>query len=556
MKRRDSLSNNNHARRNSVVEERLSSATIRRLSWRRKAFQRNINPFEQLNETTTLNVNGNKQDNELKSRHLVPAGRTFSFHNDRTRLITKWLIKNKLFYEKQLQWSREINKRGKYGESLVHILIVNQTNESLIILILLLELWPSLLEDQFESLKFKGLTCLHLSIAYKNELLLEYLLEIFKLKQINKNLIDQRVHGSLFSSPIINRKVVEVEPSSTSNPLRKLLTCFKFRSKVGQIVVEENNNNLYSVENNIKIFENLKENNNNEKSFWCDKMEHWPTANGYLHLILFDRILASLLNNKQVMMTTTVNADDDGEINQSKDINQDTIYLGDTPLAWSVSFNSRSMFELLIKYGATKNSIDLNGNTCLHLIVINNQTGWCRFLVKSGCDLSKRNYLNQTPFLFACHLGRYKLFDEFLELSAVEFWSYSMVRCCGYPLTDLDSINFTNSTNTERTKNQSAMSVILESNVSGNEQKSRLLSSPVVKKLLSEKWRIYASKLFYNELLILLLQLFSMTIAISLRPMLHKPINSLSIEKIDKIYSLFSAPFWASLWPNRESLVS
>ena len=47
----------------------------------------------------------------------------------------------------------------------------------------------------------------------------------------------------------------------------------------------------------------------------------------------------------------------------------------------------------------------------------------------------------------SCKLGRDTMFQEMLEMSCVEFWRYSNITCCGYPLGALDSIMSDGSTN-------------------------------------------------------------------------------------------------------------
>lgn len=146
-----------------------------------------------------------------------------------------------------------------------------------------------------------------------------------------------------------------------------------------------------------------------------------------------------------------------------------------------------------------------------------NCKGWARFLTRAHVSQSARNKDNLTALLLACKLGNAKLFDELLELSAVEFWSYSMISCAGYPLLGLDSI--ASATKTKTTiEQQSALSIILQSNIASEQQKSALLSSPVIKRLLEEKWKLFGFGLFVRQLLTLLLHLSLFTASIILRP--------------------------------------
>lgn len=487
----DKLTPNGHSRH-------LDSATARRLSWRRLAAR-----------GRTCSDSGEQKRRQDETE-------------DRRGLLAKWIQSSDLkpLKNPRATWSKLSSKRGKYGESLVHILIMNQTNRHLTLLAILLQLFPSLASDAFESLKFKGVTCLHLSIGYANERLLRYLLELTSSK--SSSLLDNRVTGSLFRLPIETGKQTAKKPISD-----KLKSLIKFH--------------LSSTTNRVSSFSTPADHDQSSTDgYWCDQMHHWPTADGHAHLLLFQGIAAARESASQPGRP-----------------HQQPIYLGATPLSWSISFKARTMFELLVAAGANPNAPDTFGNAGLHQLVINNQLGWTRLLVKMGARTEAVNGAGLTPLLLACHLGRVELFNELLELSASEFWSYSMIRCSGYPLNSLDSL-------LARDSAPSAMSVILESQVSDNEQKSQLLSSAVVKKLLEEKWQIFAKRLFYHELFLTLIHLLLITFAISLRPNAQissqhsiSPPNQIQFNLLDQqAFKLWLSAIASSLWFNRQQFVS
>lgn len=448
--------------------DQLDQSRTRRLSWRRRVLAKWA-----AGRTVVLERH---MADQVKVADNQQVGRY-------TNRLSSWLRptrdkKVSIFQsDRSVRWSESSTWRGKYGESLVHVLLVNQTNEHLILLLLLLQLYPSLLYDVFVSQKFKGLGCLHLTIAYENSKLLEYLVKTAKLAETNSRvssadlLLEQPVTGSLFGVP--DFKTWQRESVKQPQPGRGWL---KTRRAVAASLSEHASGS--------------------GSLFWCDRHRHWPTANGQDHLILFDQMLAK----------AGVQADLETKLSRLP------IYLGDTPLAWAVSFKRRQAYEILSSH-VNQNSQDECGYGNIHRLVINDQTGWVRFVVKSGAKLSLECRAGLTPLLLACHLGRSKLFAEILELSAIEFWSYSMVRCCGYPLTNIDSMLVQPGSG-----RPSAMSTILDSRWSDNEQKSQLLSSTVVKRLLEEKWRTFGKRLFYHELFQALAHLFLMTLAISLRP--------------------------------------
>ena len=45
-----------------------------------------------------------------------------------------------------------------------------------------------------------------------------------------------------------------------------------------------------------------------------------------------------------------------------------------------------------------------------------------------------RNNQELTSLTLSCKLGRDTMFQDMLEMSCVEFWRYSNITCCGYPL--------------------------------------------------------------------------------------------------------------------------
>ena len=59
-------------------------------------------------------------------------------------------------------------------------------------------------------------------------------------------------------------------------------------------------------------------------------------------------------------------------------------------------------------------------------------------LKKARIDI--KNNLDLTALTLAAKLGRKDLFIECLELSHVEIWRYSNIKCCTYPLRGIDTI--------------------------------------------------------------------------------------------------------------------
>ena len=159
-----------------------------------------------------------------------------------------------------------------------------------------------------------------------------------------------------------------------------------------------------------------------------------------------------------------------------------------------------------------------------------------------AANLYEENHLGLTPFQLACSLGNEQLFEELIELVAIEFWTYSSITCCGYPLDSIDSLmvrttapnNASNASSNNNNNNQqqqppsrrrrsssqqhsSALAIILQSSQSTPEQKARLLSCEVMQKLLEEKWNVFARRHFIRRFAQVMAYLICMSVAIYLR---------------------------------------
>ena len=83
------------------------------------------------------------------------------------------------------------------------------------------------------------------------------------------------------------------------------------------------------------------------------------------------------------------------------------------------------------------------GNTVLHMVVVAAQLGMYGYALRhprKNANPYIKNNRGLTCLTLSCELGRDIIFKEMLELSCTEFWRYSNITCCGYPLGALDSI--------------------------------------------------------------------------------------------------------------------
>ena len=122
---------------------------------------------------------------------------------------------------------------------------------------------------------------------------------------------------------------------------------------------------------------------------------------------------------------------------------QGLAYMGEYPLAWSACLCNEGIYNLLLLKGADPDAQDSYGNTVLHMVVVADQLGMYGYALRhplKSANANVRNHRGLTCLTLSCELGRDECFKDMLELSATEFWRYSNITCCGYPLGALDSI--------------------------------------------------------------------------------------------------------------------
>lgn len=82
-------------------------------------------------------------------------------------------------------------------------------------------------------------------------------------------------------------------------------------------------------------------------------------------------------------------------------------YYGEYPLSFAAVLNQEEIVRLLISKYADPNKQDSNGNTVLHILIINDNVEMFKLLVESGrCDLTLKNRQNLTPLTLAAKLAR------------------------------------------------------------------------------------------------------------------------------------------------------
>ncbi|RMZ97637.1 Transient receptor potential cation channel subfamily V member 6, partial [Brachionus plicatilis] len=201
-------------------------------------------------------------------------------------------------------------------------------------------------------------------------------------------------------------------------------------------------------------------------------------------------------------------------------------YYGEYPLAFAACFASKEIYDYLIDKGADPNLQDTNGNTVLHVLVINNKLDMFQYATnhpKQKALLTIKNNQGLTPINLAAKLGRKDLFEKMLELRNIEFWRYSNITCSAYELDGLDTVD---------ADGKIAWNAALSYIVNGNtEDHLDMLEIGVVKRLLGDKWSTYAQKRLFKKLIISIIHLIFLSIAVYTRAsdadeLLHWPPKS------------------------------
>ncbi|CAF1171543.1 unnamed protein product [Rotaria sp. Silwood1] len=200
-------------------------------------------------------------------------------------------------------------------------------------------------------------------------------------------------------------------------------------------------------------------------------------------------------------------------------------YYGETPLAFACCTNQWNIAEILLKYGASMDAVDSNGNNVLHLLVIHNlpemyTTFKQRWLEEQGPEnesnvddddddddeyfqsekkritpLWKRlNKDGYTPLTLAAKLGQADMFSFLLEERKITQWSFGPVACVLYPLDQVD-LDF-------REDNLETPPCALELIVQNAHVE--LIMHPRMIDLINKKWERFARRIFFNRFLITL----------------------------------------------------
>lgn len=194
-------------------------------------------------------------------------------------------------------------------------------------------------------------------------------------------------------------------------------------------------------------------------------------------------------------------------------------YWGEYPLSFAACLGFEDMVRYLLARGACPNKKDSNGNTVLHMMVIQDKMDMYDLLLEIGCYCTcqckkpNANIMNNqglTPLTLAAKMARKEMFQHILTREREVFWQYGEVTCAAFSLKDLDTVSKEGHIN-----DKCALSIITH-----EESLSHLaLFDGILHNLLNEKWKHVCRYRFYQLLVLYVVFLISLSVAMFLRPL-------------------------------------
>ncbi|KAI1301163.1 Transient receptor potential cation channel subfamily V member 5 [Halotydeus destructor] len=174
-------------------------------------------------------------------------------------------------------------------------------------------------------------------------------------------------------------------------------------------------------------------------------------------------------------------------------VDQQCGMLNRRPTNYAASVDDKVVYNLLISHGADPNVQDSLGNTLLHVVVVKERLVFYSYALKHPVRAARDDIENNgghTPLALACLLGRDKIFAEIVEDRSIEFWTYSIIICCGYKLNLVDSLELINTKEglSVQTDPMSALTLISEGKSGSHID---MLKGGIIQKILEEKWKTF-----------------------------------------------------------------
>jgi len=197
-------------------------------------------------------------------------------------------------------------------------------------------------------------------------------------------------------------------------------------------------------------------------------------------------------------------------------------YYGETPLMFAACTNQAELVRYLSsEWGADLRSVDSQGNTVLHMLVLHRLPGMYDYVcdlwleqhpeqnMRDGvCGLeSVQNRAGLTPLTLAASMGNEVMFNHLIEKRTGTQWAYGPVTCLQVPLGEVDPVGWLlEQQRSAAEQGQADCSIDYSSRplsaveVIVNKQQLGLLLHPRVKRLLQKKWETFGRRVFQMRL--------------------------------------------------------
>ncbi|XP_070539469.1 uncharacterized protein [Ptychodera flava] len=383
--------------------------------------------------------------------------------------------------EKFVCWN--IDKRGKVGETILHICLLKNSADHKKLAKLLVEVFPKLVHDIYLGDEYYGESPLHMAIVNEDTDMVQFLLKngadvtesccgAFFLPD------DQKEYCAFYPGSEVYQKTnyegltywgeypLSFAASLGQGEIFKLL----LKKTESQEYVEEAKKNIQEAEKHEReaekkmkeVEENILEAKKNISTFSC------------MH------------------KTREKKKEDEKKMKEARE---------EMKAARKKSKEAKENMTLI-------NNVDFNGNTALHMTVIHDQQDMYDLARERGADPNICNKQGLTPLNLAATLARKEMFDHILEYERDVYWTYGDVTCAAYALDGFDTIG-----ENGEIDRKSALHIIV--NQKGQEHLG--LMNGIVLEILKEKWQC-GQYYFYLKWFLFFVYLAILTANLYMRP--------------------------------------
>jgi hypothetical protein len=206
-------------------------------------------------------------------------------------------------------------------------------------------------------------------------------------------------------------------------------------------------------------------------------------------------------------------------------------YYGEYPLYFACCTGQQQIVAFLIDSGADMEAVDSNGNNALHLMVVHSRPEMYSYVKKRWSEWNdarpdgersagervlwkRRNSEGFTPMTLSAKMGNMEMFSFLLEEEKQMQWAYGPISCFVYPLEQIDMPLALPSDklqgaggrkkldeDEEESNHPRALELIV------NEAHLDLLMHPRMIELIKQKWERFASRIFFQRFMVILVYL-------------------------------------------------